>query len=97
MAAPEQMEESIDEGRARRTETRVTRLMLALGVDPFHQYPLNRQPCIVDTDTREVLVANTDVTMLDMANAVMLAGGDLRLAWTIVLGERTMGQLTFAE
>ena len=97
MAVSEQLEESVEEGRTRRIETRVTRLLLALGIDPFHQYPINKQPCIVDTANREVIIANTDVTLLDMANAVALSNGDLRLAWTVVLGERVMGQITFAE
>lgn len=85
------------DGRARRIETRVTRLMLALGVDPGKTYERSNVTVSVDKQYREVVVPHMDVSLLDMSNAITAEGGNLSEGWSIVLGTRTIGTLSFAQ
>jgi hypothetical protein len=85
------------DGRARRIETRVTRLMLSLGVDPGKTYDRNAVNIMIDRQFHEVIVPHMEVTLLDMSNAVSAEGGNLSEAWSIVLGTRTIGTLSFTQ
>lgn len=85
------------DGRARRIETRITRLMLSLGVDPGKTYERNTASVSVDKQYREVVVPHMDVSLLDMSNAITAEGGNLSEGWSIVLGTRTIGTLSFAQ
>lgn len=86
-----------DSGRARRIETRLTRLMMALGIDPGQQYSLADNRVLVDVDNHEVILPNLTVSFLDCANAVSAAGGDLQHNWSLILRDRTLGMLSLAR
>lgn len=83
--------------RLRRIETRITRAMLALGIDPGHNYDLNSQSVMVDIKHREVILPHLGVSLLDCANAITADGGNLREGWSLVLRERTIGTVVFGE
>lgn len=90
-------DEAQGDARLRRVETRLTRLMLALGVSPGHSYDLNNQSVMIDLKHREVILPHMGVSLLDCANAITADGGDLRQGWSLVLRERTIGTVAFAE
>ena len=88
--------EDVDDGRLRRVETRVTKLCLALGIDPNKSYDLNHQTVMVDARHREIVLPHMDITLLDMANAITAEGAELNAGWSLVLRDRTIGTLSFA-
>ena len=90
-------ETDLDEGRARRIETRLTRLMLALGIDPGQQYNRADQVITVNLKRREVALPSLNVSLLDCANAITSKDGDLQAGWTLVLRDRIIGTLSFPE
>lgn len=92
----DQQLEELD-GRSRRIETRVTRLMLALGIDPGKNYDRTTVNIVVDKQYREVVVPHMEVSLLDMSNAITAEGGKLTEAWSIVLNNRNIGTLSFAQ
>lgn len=97
MNHPNQVEEQQDDARLRRMETRLTRLLLALGIDPGVNYSLQDVGVMVDLRHREIIIPHMAVTLLDCANAVMADGGDLRQGWNLVMRERTLGTVVLAE
>jgi hypothetical protein len=84
------------DSRARRIETRLTRMMLAMGVDPGKSYDRNAVAIDVDKQYGEINIPTLEVTMLDMSNAITSEGGNLREGWTIIMNGRVMGTLMFA-
>lgn len=93
----EAVQETVDDGRLRRIETRVTRMMMALGISPGHNYDLNAQSVMVDLKNREVLLPHLDVTLLDIANAIVEDGGDPRSGWHLVMRDQVLGTVTLAS
>lgn len=85
------------DNRCRRIETRVTRLMLSLGIDPGKNYERTAVTITADKQYREVVIPHMEVTLLDMSNAITLEGGNLSEAWSIVLGSHSIGTLSFAQ
>src|SRR5215472_6766668 len=97
MTSPNQPEEQQDDARLRRIETRLTRFMLAMGIDPGTNYNLLDSSVMIDLKHREIVIPHMGVTLLDCANAVTAEGGDLRQGWNLVMRERTIGTVVLAE
>jgi hypothetical protein len=90
-------EADLYDGRTRRIETRLTRLMLAMGVDPGYQYNLAESKVKVNITKREVILPNLTVSLIDCANVITAEGGDLKHSWSLVLQGQTLGVISFVR
>ncbi len=71
--------------------------MLALGIDPGKSYDREAAQIHVDAHHREVILPHMEVSLLDCANSITAAGGDLTSGWTLILRDRSIGTVTFAQ